>query len=138
MANGKKYIYMEDFIKKIKVLRTRVRSFKQNEIQRLLNGFCVEIWDKIKNYRTGKLAYPSLMITVGEETFTIWPSNRKKRNKYRVNCPSKTFDIDKLINKDRLFKFGVFVRDQLVRMGDGLSINSFNNRPSKETLIIGP
>ena len=108
----KKDKFDKDMKKKLKILRSRIRSFWKSEVSRILAPCTREIWEAVRNPKTGVHSLTSLRVKVGLKKYTLYPPNRRvpKRGPKKISKARKyDFSFDRLLREDRIEHFKAFV-----------------------------
>ena len=58
----KREVFTSDKIKKLALIRARIRYFEKSEVQRLLRPCTQEIWEELRNPKTGVYSLNSLKV----------------------------------------------------------------------------
>ena len=112
VTNTNKHLSDPDTLKKRIILRTRIRSFEQSEVRRIMKFCTHEIWDQLRNPKTGKYLLDKLKVQVGDKEYTLFPTNRripKKRTKKIQKAFKYGLQFSRLFKQERTQQFREFV-----------------------------
>ena len=85
----------------MRLLRSRIRGFERQEAAYILRPCVQEIWDSIRNPKTGVYRLKKLGVKVGKKRYTLYPPGKRilKRASKEIRKSHKTD-----ISYDRLFR----------------------------------
>ena len=69
----KREIYDPNGPKKMKLLRSRIRSFERQEAAHILRPCVQDVWDSVRNPKTGAYKLMKLKVRAGLKRYTLYP-----------------------------------------------------------------